>query len=189
MGVDGVDTGIQRPPLPPDASPDVSTLGVVLLGDLRRCPVVAVRHQSTCRAVVVERGIDVTVGGKERQPPWLCKSYGACCTPQVVGAGTGTVGRQQMGAAPQRLQAGQLAQLETRVHDQSQAHLYLVHAEVQLFQTSHVAQLEVVAVVVVAHLVAVAEERLAGILGSCNPELDAVVVVKLIADVVTVLVS
>ena len=76
--------------------------------------------------------------------------------------------------------------MESRVHDESHAHLHPVHAQVQGFQTSDVAQLEIVAIVVVPLGVAVGEERLSGILGSGDTRLDAVVVGKLIAQVVAV---
>ena len=99
------------------------------------------------------------------------------------------MGRQRMTAASQRLERRQFAEVEAGIHHQSHTHLYTVGAEVQFFEPPHVAQLEVEGVVVVAQRVLIGKERLTGILRTCQTELDAVLVVELVAHVVTVFVA
>ena len=77
----------------------------------------------------------------------------------------------------------------TGIHDESHTQLYAVHTQVQGFQPSHVAQLEVVAVMVVAQIVAVGEEGFSGILCGSDTQFNAVVVVELVSEVVTVFVT
>ena len=97
------------------------------------------------------------------------------------------MGPEGIGRAPQVLQHSQLAHAETVVHHQPHAHRHTVVACDECLQPSHVAQLQVEGIVVIAAFVLVGEERLPCILGTHDAGLHLLAVTELIAQPVAVL--
>ena len=189
MRMDGIQIDMKCTLSIADAAAEIRLVSIVLLAQLRQRPMIAVAQQGSCCPVSVQRGIQTTIGGKRREAPSWSNTQRCRCPLQIIALRPGGLSRQHVRGTTQRLQRSQFAQTESGIHYQSHAHLHSIHTKVQLLKTTHLAQLQVITVVVVAQTVLIREERLAGILCRCQPELDTVVIVKLIADVVTVFIA
>ena len=99
------------------------------------------------------------------------------------------MGTERLHAASQLTQHGLLAQRKAVVQYQSQTRRHLVAPHDSRLDASQVVHLTVNRVVVVAHAVAVGEERLARILGADDARLHIVVVAELVAQPVFVAVA
>ena len=193
VGVEHIDAERCQPPKgsspPGETGPQVSEVRIVLLRQFGLCAMIAVGDDGTGSAVLVEGGIQRAVRSKSRHPPVVSQPPRSSNTTQIAIGRPRGMSRQHMAAASLRLKHRQLAQVETRIHDQSHAHLHPEHAQVQFLEPTHATQLEVIGIVVVAPVVATREERFASILGSRQSELESVAVVELIAQVVTIAVA
>ena len=79
--------------------------------------------------------------------------------------------------------------METGVHYQPHAHLHTVVPKVQFLQTTKVAQLHIVVILVVTHTVLVCKKRLASILSSSDTSLYTIAKGILITEVVAILIA
>ena len=105
VGIDCVDIrrgqAAMQGGFPPQTEAEVCQMGVVLLGELGSCPVVAVGDDGTDAAIGVQGCIQGAIGGKGGELPCGSQAQRGGGTVQIAGRRPGSMGGQDMGAAPQ----------------------------------------------------------------------------------------
>ena len=186
MSIDGIGTKMQAIAIIAQTASHGRILQVVFLRHLCFRAMVARGHNGGCSAVLVQCCIHRAIRGEGGERQSLAETDGGAHPLQIVCLRARRMGTERRCRTSQILQHRHLALRETAVENQPHPQRRPIPTQHQRFHATHLLQLQIGRVVIIAPSVLACEKGFPSILRPNKPQLQIIAIRKLIAQPVTV---